>query len=139
VFDPGPCVYMEDLVVSSDLREVVDLTAPVATNLQSIADHCGLAVEDLTCASWTVHDTSRDWSRKCAAGARIKFILDGDVAGAIMAAEPSTGVDVMIGVGGTPEGVLAACARKCLAAPSSVGSTPATTTSGASPGTPATS
>jgi fructose-1,6-bisphosphatase II len=73
------------------------------------------------------------------AGARIKFILDGDVAGAIMAAEPSTGVDVMIGVGGTPEGVLAACARKCLAAPSSVGSTPATTTSGASPGTPATS
>jgi fructose-1,6-bisphosphatase II len=48
------------------------------------------------------------------AGARIKFILDGDVAGAIMAAEPSTGVDVMIGIGGTPEGVLAACALKCL-------------------------
>jgi fructose-1,6-bisphosphatase II len=115
MFDPGPCVYMEKLVVASDLADVVDFTAPVETNLQSIAAHRGLAVEDLTVCILDRPRHEQGLVKEVRrAGARIKFILDGDVAGAIMAAEPSTGVDVMIGIGGTPEGVLAACALKCL-------------------------
>jgi fructose-1,6-bisphosphatase II len=106
---------MEKLVVASDLADVVDFTAPVETNLQSIAAHRGLAVEDLTVCILDRPRHEQGLVKEVRrAGARITFILDGDVAGAIMAAEPSTGVDVMIGIGGTPEGVLAACALKCL-------------------------
>jgi fructose-1,6-bisphosphatase II len=115
MFDPGPCVYMEKLVVAGDLADVVDLTAPVESNLQRIAHHRGVAVEDLTVCILDRPRHEEDLVKRVRqAGARIKFLLDGDVAGAIMAAEPDTGVDVLIGIGGTPEGVLAACALKCL-------------------------
>ena len=73
-----------------------------------------------------------------ATGARIKFITDGDVAGAIMAARPDTGIDLLLGIGGTPEGIIAACAMKCSAASSRAGSGRPTTTSGRRRSTPAT-
>jgi fructose-1,6-bisphosphatase II len=114
MFDPGPCVYMEKLAVSADLADVVDLTAPIETNLAGVAKARGVAVPELTVC---ILDRPRhdDLVRRVReTGARIKFLLDGDVAGAIMAATPDAGVDVMVGVGGTPEGVLAACALKCV-------------------------
>ena len=115
MFDPGPCVYMEKLAVAGDLADVVDFTAPVEHNLTRIANQRGLAVDDLTvCILDRPRHEDELVKRVRAAGARIKFLLDGDVAGAIMAAEPDTGVDLLIGIGGTPEGVLAACALKCL-------------------------
>jgi len=115
MFDPGPCVYMEKLAIAGDLADVVDFEAPIETNLQRIASYRGVAVEDLTvCILDRPRHEEELVKRVREAGARIKFLLDGDVAGAIMAAEPSTGVDLLVGIGGTPEGVLAAAALKCL-------------------------
>ena len=114
MFDPGPCVYMEKIVCAGDLADVVDLTAPVETTLAHIAKARGVPVPELTVC---ILDRPRheDLVRRVReTGARIKFLLDGDIAGAIMAATPETNVDLMIGIGGTPEGVLAACALKCL-------------------------
>jgi fructose-1,6-bisphosphatase II len=114
MFDPGPCVYMDKIAVAPELGDVVDLDAPVEATLAHIAKARGVPVPELTVA---VLDRPRhdDLVRRIReAGSRIKFLLDGDVAGSIMAASPDTNVDLMIGVGGTPEGVLAACALKCL-------------------------
>ena len=114
MFDPGPCVYMEKLAVARDLADVVDLTAPVEAPLAHNAAHRGLGIEELTVAILDRPRHDELVARIRTSGARIKFLLDGDVAGAIMAAEPGTGVDLLIGIGGTPEGVLAASALKCL-------------------------
>ena len=114
MFDPGPAVYMEKLVVPKSVAGVVDLDAPIGNNLRAIAEATDRAVSELTVA---VLDRPRHEGMVASirhAGARIRFLLDGDVAGAIMAATPGTGVDLLVGVGGTPEGVLAACALRCL-------------------------
>ena len=114
MFDPGPCVYMEKIVVGEEAAELVDLDAPIADNLQKVAKAKGGGVADLT-----VCILDRDRHEQLVkeireAGARIKFITDGDVAGAISAARENSGVDMLVGIGGTPEGVIAACAIKCL-------------------------
>jgi fructose-1,6-bisphosphatase II len=114
MFDPGPCVYMDKLAVAGDLGDVVDLTAPIETTLGHVAKARGVAVPELTVCVLDRPRHDELVRRVRATGARIKFLLDGDVAGSIMAATPGTGVDVMVGVGGTPEGVLAACALKCV-------------------------
>jgi fructose-1,6-bisphosphatase II len=114
MFDPGPCVYMEKLVVGREAANVVRFEAPLADNLEAVAKAKGAEVRDLTVC---ILDRPRHQELVAQirdAGARIKFITDGDVAGAIMAARPGTGVDILIGIGGTPEGVIAACALKCL-------------------------
>jgi fructose-1,6-bisphosphatase II len=114
MFDPGPCVYMEKLAVAQDLADVVDFEASVADNLARIAKARGKPAADVTVA---ILDRPRHKdlvAEVLATGARIKFMLDGDVAGAIMAADDDSSVDLLIGVGGTPEGVIAACALKCL-------------------------
>jgi fructose-1,6-bisphosphatase II len=114
MFDPGPCVYMEKLAVAGDLVGVVDFEASVADNLARIAEARGKQPADVTVA---ILDRPRHKdlvAEVLATGARIKFMLDGDVAGAIMAADDESSVDLLIGVGGTPEGVIAACALKCL-------------------------
>jgi fructose-1,6-bisphosphatase II len=114
MFSPGPAVYMQKLVVPEEAADAVDLDAPIADNLAKIAEATDRRVSDLTVC---VLDRTRHAELVAAiraAGARIRFLLDGDVAGAIMAATPSTGVDLLVGVGGTPEGVLAACALRCL-------------------------
>jgi fructose-1,6-bisphosphatase II len=115
MFDPGPCVYMEKLAVGRDAAGVVDFEAPIETNLARIAAAKGADVADLTvCILDRPRHQEALVGRVRDTGARIKFLLDGDVAGAIMAARPGTGVDVLVGIGGTPEGVIAACALKCL-------------------------
>ena len=114
MFDPGPCVYMEKMVVGEDAADVVDLDAPIADNLEKVAKVKGGGVADITVC---ILDRSRHEQivkEIREAGARIKFITDGDVAGAISAARENSGVDMLIGIGGTPEGVIAACAIKCL-------------------------
>ena len=117
MFDPGPCVYMDKLVVGREGAEVIDFDAPIGDNLRALATAKGGKVPDLTVC---ILDRPRheDKIREVReAGARIKLIPDGDVAGAIMAARDGTGVDMLVGVGGTPEAVIAACALKCLDAP----------------------
>jgi len=114
MFDPGPCFYMEKIATGPDARDVVDLDAPVLANLEAVAKAKGEQVKDVTVA---VLDRERhgDIIRQCReAGARIKLIPDGDVAGAIATSWPDSGTDILIGIGGTPEGVIAACALKAL-------------------------
>ncbi len=114
MFNPGPAVYMTKLVVPAPVAAVVDVDAPIGDTLAAIARATDRAVSELTVAvlDRPRHDELVAGIR--AAGARIRFLLDGDVAGAIMAVTPGTGVDLLVGVGGTPEGVLAACALRCL-------------------------
>ena len=114
MFDPSAVFYMEKLVVGPQAAGVIDITAPIAWNLQQIAKAKSERVADLTVCllDRPRHDQLADDIR--AAGARIKFITDGDVAGAIMAARPGTGVDLLAGIGGTPEGIIAACAMRCM-------------------------
>ena len=114
MYDPSAVFYMEKLVTGPEAADVVDLRYPVAENIHQVAKAKGRAPEDVTVVllDRPRHATIVDEIR--ATGARIKFITDGDVAGAIMAARPDTGIDLLLGVGGTPEGIIAACAMKCL-------------------------
>ncbi len=114
MYDPGPSFYMQKLVVPHEARNVVDLDAPVEVNLSNIAKSLGKEVQDLVVF---VLDKERhkDLIQQIrGAGARIQLHSDGDVTGALMAVDPRTEVDVMMGTGGTPEGVLSACAIKGL-------------------------
>ena len=114
MFNPGPSYYMKKLVVPAQARGVVDMDAPVGHNLQAAAKALGKKVEDLMIF---VLDKPRHKdliNQIRAAGARIQLHTDGDVAGALMAVDPASNVDMMFGTGGTPEGVLAACAIKAL-------------------------
>jgi fructose-1,6-bisphosphatase II len=114
MYDPSAVFYMEKLVTGPDAADVVDIRNPVAENIQQVAKAKGSAPSDVTVVllDRPRHQTLVDEIR--ATGARIKFITDGDVAGAIMAARADTGIDLLLGVGGTPEGIIAACAMKCL-------------------------
>ena len=114
MFDPGPCVYMEKIAVGEEVADVVDIEAPIAENLARLARARKTEVKNITVTilDRPRHDQIVKEVRE--AGARIKFISDGDVAGAISAARGGTGVDMLLGVGGTPEGVIAAAAIKCL-------------------------
>jgi fructose-1,6-bisphosphatase II len=114
MFDPSAVFYMEKLATGPEAADVVDIRKPVAENIHQVAKAKGIKHEDVTVV---VLDRPRHAGlveEIRATGARIKYILDGDVAGAIMAARPDTGVDLLLGVGGTPEGIITACAMKCI-------------------------
>ena len=113
MFDPGPCVYMEKRGGRGPAY-VVDSEAPIGDNLAKIARARGKRPEDVTVAVLDRPRHTELVQEVLATGARIKFLLDGDVAGAIMAADEDSSVDLLLGTGGTPEGVIAACALKCL-------------------------
>ena len=114
MYDPSAVFYMEKLATGPEAADVVDIRLPVAENIRRLAKAKGSAREDITVVilDRPRHAALVDEIR--ATGARIKFITDGDVAGAIMAARPDTGIDLLLGVGGTPEGIIAACAMKAL-------------------------
>jgi fructose-1,6-bisphosphatase II len=114
MFDPGPGYYMDKLAVGREAAGVVDLEAPIETNLTRVAQAKGMELTELTVCVLDKPRHEELVRRILTTGARVKFLLEGDVAGAIMAARPGTGVDVLVGIGGTPEGVIAACALKCL-------------------------
>jgi fructose-1,6-bisphosphatase II len=114
MFDPSAVFYMEKLAVGPEAADVIDITAPVEENIRRVAKAKHTDVSDVTVC---ILDRARHADLVKAvreAGARIHFISDGDVAGAISAARPNTGVDMLIGIGGTPEGIIAACALKCM-------------------------
>jgi fructose-1,6-bisphosphatase II len=114
MFDPSAVFYMEKIATGAAAADVVDITAPVAENVRRVAKAKHSSVGDVTVC---ILDRPRheDLVREVReAGARIKFITDGDVAGAIAAAREGTGVDLLMGIGGTPEGIIAACALKCM-------------------------
>ncbi len=114
MFNPGPCVYMEKIAAGPAAADVIDLNAPVKANLEAVARALGERVSDVT-AVILDRDRHADLIRECReAGARIRLIRDGDIAGAISVAWRNSGTDVLFGIGGTPEGVIAACALKCL-------------------------
>jgi fructose-1,6-bisphosphatase II len=113
-YDPH-LVYMEKIAVGQEAKGAIDINAPPKDNLVRVSRFMGRNVEDLTVVilDRPRHEALIEEVRL--SGARIKLISDGDVAGAVMAAIPGdTGVDVLMGIGGTPEAVLAACALKCL-------------------------
>ena len=114
MFDPTTVFYMKKLVVGPEAADVVDITAPVKENLRRIAKAKRRDIESLTVVllDRPRHDQLVKEIRET--GARIKFITDGDVAGAVEAARDETGIDALMGIGGTPEGIIAACAMKCL-------------------------
>jgi len=114
MFDPSAVFYMEKLAVGPESVDVVDLTAPIGENIRKVARAKHSDVSDVTVCilDRPRHDQLVRDVRQ--AGARIRFISDGDVAGAISAARPDTGVDMLVGIGGTPEGIIAACALKCM-------------------------
>jgi len=114
MFDPGPCVYMEKLACGAEVDEELDLRAPIEETLELIARAKHSRVRDLMVVILDRPRHEEMVGRIRAAGARIRFIAHGDVAGAMMAASPDTGIDLLWGIGGTPEGVLAAAAFKCL-------------------------
>ncbi|MFC5182043.1 class II fructose-bisphosphatase [Actinomadura harenae] len=114
MYDPSAVFYMEKLVTGPEAADAVDIERPIADNIRAVARAKGSAVDDVTVCilDRPRHEGIVKEIRET--GARIKFILDGDVAGAIMAARDGTGVDLLLGVGGTPEGIIAACAIKAL-------------------------
>lgn len=114
MFNPGPIVYMDKIAVGPDAKGVIDLDASVTDNLRAVANAKRADVDDLTVVilDRPRHEELIAEVRKT--GARIRLITDGDVAGALMTCWPDSGIDVLIGIGGTPEGVLAAAALKCM-------------------------
>jgi len=114
MYDPSAVFYMEKLVTGPEAADVVDIRYPVAENIHQVAMAKGSSHEDVTVVLLDRPRHSQLVDEIRATGARIKFIVDGDVAGAIMAARPGTGIDLLLGIGGTPEGIIAACAMKCM-------------------------
>ena len=114
MYDPSAVFYMEKLVVGPEAAEVVDIRLPVAENIRRVAKAKGSTVDDVTVVLLDRPRHEELATQIRATGARIKFISDGDVAGAVEAARPDTGLDMLLGIGGTPEGIIAACAMKCL-------------------------
>ena len=114
LFSSPDVMYMEKMAVGPEAAGVIDIEDSVAANLARIATAMGREIPDLTVVVLDRPRHEEIIREVRATGARIKIISDGDVAGAVMAAMPDTGVDVLIGIGGAPEAVLAACAIKCI-------------------------
>jgi fructose-1,6-bisphosphatase II len=114
MFDPGPCVYMEKIAGNSEIADVLSLDDPLADVLGRVAERKGMAVGDVTVIMLDRprHEEQVEAIRN--AGARIRFISDGDVSAALFAVSAEAGVDLLWGIGGTPEGVISAAAIKCI-------------------------
>jgi fructose-1,6-bisphosphatase II len=114
MYAPGSLVYMNKIAVGAEARDVIDINQSVAYNLHAVAHAIGKSVDDLTVMilERPRHDKLIADVRKV--GSRIRLIRDGDVAGAIVAGRADTGIDLLMGIGGSPEAVIAAAALKCL-------------------------
>jgi fructose-1,6-bisphosphatase II len=114
MFNPGPLVYMDKIAVGPEGKGAIDIEVSPLVNLRSVARAKGKEIRDMTVMvlDRPRHEKLIAEIRK--AGARIRLITDGDVAGALMTAWPESGVDLLMGVGGTPEGVISACALKAM-------------------------
>ncbi|UIX31066.1 class II fructose-bisphosphatase [Streptomyces sp. GQFP] len=114
MFDPSAVFYMDKLVTGPDAADFVDINAPVSVNIRRVAKAKRVTPEDVTVVilDRPRHEGIIKEIRET--GARMKLISDGDVAGSILALREGTGVDLLLGIGGTPEGIISACAVKCL-------------------------
>lgn len=114
MYNPYDIFYMEKIAVGPAARGMIDLNAPVAWNIAQVATAKGIAVEEVTVIILDRDRNTEIADQVRAAGARIKFITDGDAPAAVSAAIPGSGVDMMLGIGGSTEGVIAAVALKCV-------------------------
>jgi fructose-1,6-bisphosphatase II len=114
MFNPHDIFYMEKIAVGPAARGMIDLNAPVAWNIAQVANAKGIAVEEVTVIILDRDRNTEIADQVRAAGARIKFITDGDAPAAVSTAIAGSGVDMMLGIGGSPEGVIAAVALKCV-------------------------
>jgi len=114
LFSSPDIMYMEKIAVGPGAAGAIDLNDSVANNLARVAQAKGMSIPDLTVVVLDRPRHEQIINDVRASGARIKIITDGDVAGAVMAAMPGTGIDMLIGIGGAPEAVIAACALKCV-------------------------
>ncbi|GHE24353.1 class II fructose-bisphosphatase [Streptomyces thermodiastaticus] len=114
MFDPSAVFYMDKIVTGPEAADFVDIDAPVSVNIKRVAKAKRATPEDVTVVilDRPRHEGVIQEIRET--GARIKLISDGDVAGSILALREGTGVDLLLGIGGTPEGIISACAVKCL-------------------------
>ncbi|MEU6378263.1 class II fructose-bisphosphatase [Streptomyces sp. NPDC046909] len=114
MFDPSAVFYMDKLVTGPEAADFVDIDAPVSVNIRRVAKAKRSTPEDVTVVILDRPRHEGIIKEVREAGARIKLISDGDVAGSIYALREGTGVDMLLGIGGTPEGIISACAVKCL-------------------------
>ncbi|GAA4298835.1 class II fructose-bisphosphatase [Streptomyces venetus] len=114
MFDPSAVFYMDKLVTGPEAADFVDINAPVSVNIRRVAKAKRSAPEDVTVVILDRPRHEGIIKEIRDTGARIKLISDGDVAGSILALREGTGVDLLLGIGGTPEGIISACAVKCL-------------------------
>ncbi len=114
MFDPGPCVYMEKLVGGPEIADSLSLDEPVGEVVKRVAECRGVSPTEVTTVILDRERHTEGVRQIREAGSRVRFISDGDVSAALLAVTPGTGVDLLWGIGGTPEGVLSAAAIKCL-------------------------
>ena len=114
MFDPSAVFYMNKIAVGPDAADAIDITAPIAENIRAVAKAKKASVSDLTVCILDRPRHAELIAQVRETGARIRLISDGDVAGAIAAARPESGTDLLIGTGGTPEGIIAAAAMRCM-------------------------
>jgi fructose-1,6-bisphosphatase II len=114
MFDPGPCVYMEKIAGGPEISDLLDLDRPLGETLRLIAERKQVDIRDVMVVMLDRerhHEAMREVRE---AGARVRLILDGDVSAAMLAVSDDTAVDLLWGIGGTPEGVISAAAIKCI-------------------------
>jgi fructose-1,6-bisphosphatase II len=114
MFDPSAVFYMDKIAVGPDAVDAIDITAPIGENLRQVAKAKHSSVSDLTVCILDRPRHAQLINEVREAGARIRLITDGDVAGAISACRPNSGTDLLAGIGGTPEGIIAAAAIRCM-------------------------
>jgi fructose-1,6-bisphosphatase II len=114
MFDPGPCVYMEKIAGGPEIADLLDLDRPLSETLQLVAERKGTGIRDVMVVMLDRERHHEAMAQVREAGARVRLITDGDVAGALLAVSDNTRVDLLWGIGGTPEGVISAAAIKCI-------------------------
>jgi fructose-1,6-bisphosphatase II len=114
MFDPGPCVYMEKLAGGPDIADLLDLERPLPDTLALVAQRRGIDIRDVTVMMLDRPRHHEQMAAVRAVGARVRLIIDGDVSASLLAVSDNAPVDLLWGIGGTPEGVISAAAIKCL-------------------------
>ena len=114
MFDPSAVFYMNKIAAGPDVADFIDITSPIAANIQRLAKVRKASVSDITVCILDRPRHTKLMAEVREAGARIRLISDGDVAGAISACRPDSGTDMLAGIGGTPEGIITAAAIRCM-------------------------
>jgi fructose-1,6-bisphosphatase II len=114
MFDPGPCVYMEKMAGAPEIADLLDLDRPLGETVRLVAERKGTPVGDVMVVVLDRPRHERGIAEIRAAGARVRLIPHGDVSAALLAVTERSPVDLLWGIGGTPEGVISAAAVKCV-------------------------